>query len=395
MASTVDTLSMFSANATNDNATTLEFTTEGVSSNDDMTSLNDTMDVMGFVFDDMVQRYIIGVVFCLVSLFGFTGNTIVILAVVLSNKLQTRTNVFVVNLATADLLTCLASPFNAVALFSLNGWPLPEIICSLSGALFIVSLSCSITSLACISINRLILITKTLSTYQSIYTSKKIAAMIVFTWLYPLLICCLPLFGIGRWGYSFKFKICTQDSNVETSRTFSLIGALLVYPIPLLILFVCYFKIYRHVDAHIRTLTQKRASEVEMHDEPSTSSSRATPTSSSRATPSSPKSPKPTLKRSATQASLSRRQTAITKNLFFVMCAFIACLAPYAVSLVIRNSDPVVPWTFMIVIFNSAINPVIYGIKHPHFKKVFLHMFRCQYHQIPEPSNFLKRLSKR
>ena len=76
-----------------------------------------------FSLDDVTQRFIIGCVICLVGVFGFIGNIMVILVVILCKKLQTRTNAFVVNLATADLLTCTASPFNSVALFSLSGWP--------------------------------------------------------------------------------------------------------------------------------------------------------------------------------------------------------------------------------------------------------------------------------
>ena len=332
-----------------------------------------------FRFEDEIQRSIIGSVYCLVSVFGFTGNVIVILAVIFSKKLQTRTNAFVVSLAATDLLTCITVPFNAVALFSRSGWPLPDVICSLSGAIYFTSLSCSVISLAAIAINRLVLITKPADTYRSIYKPKNLAAMLVFTWLYPALVCCIPLFGLGRWGYSEKFKICSQDSSYKSSRIFSLVGAVLVYPIPLIILFVCYFKIYRHITSHIRKVTRKsREKGIEM-----AGTSGSCNDSSSKRFEIKP------------QTSFKRRQIAITKNLFYVMCAFVACLAPYAISLMIPPSDPVIPWTGMIVIFNSAVNPVIYGVKHPHFNKVFRCMFRCQYRMIPEPSSCLQKMRSR
>ncbi|XP_038073308.1 alpha-1D adrenergic receptor-like [Patiria miniata] len=324
-------------------------------------------DGRNFRFEDPVQRIIIGFVYSLVAVVGFAGNSMVILAVVLSRKLQTRTNAFVVNLAVADLVTCSTAPFTTLALFSMNGWPLPLIVCSVIAGLFYTSLACSIMNLALIAINRFVLITKSSKTYRSIYTPKKIAAMLVFTWGYPALVCCFPLFGIGRWGYSEKYKTCTQDTSYETSDLLSLLGSVIVYPIPLIILFVCYFKIYRHITGHMKKLSGKG---VELAD---------TANSTIASTGNSP-------------ASFSKRQVEITKNLFYVVCAFVLCLAPYAIALMIPPSDPVIPWTAMIIIFNSAINPIIYGAKHPHFKEVFRHMLRCRYHMIPEPSGCLHKI---
>ncbi|XP_071795151.1 alpha-1B adrenergic receptor-like [Asterias amurensis] len=343
----------------------------------DMTVIGTTItdgDGRNFRFEDETQRIILGCVYCLVAVFGLVGNTMVILAVVLSKKLQTRTNAFVVNLATADLISCLTSPFAAVALFSLNGWPLPGLVCSVSAAIYYISLACSIMNLTTIAINRYVLITKSMQTYQSIYTPKKIAAMMVMTWLYPVLVCSLPLVGIGKWGYSDKYKTCTQDTSAETSDLFSLLGSALVYPIPLIILFVCYFKIYRHITGHMKKMMEKG---IEMPD-----SSTASNSSTKR------------LRRRST-VKINKRQVEITKNLFYVMCAFVVCLAPFAIALMIPPSDPVIPWTGAFIIFNSAVNPVIYGVKHPHFKEVFRHILRCRYYMIPEPSTCLRKMSSK
>ena len=322
-----------------------------------------------FSLDDVTQRFIIGSVICLVGVFGFIGNIMVILAVILSKKLQTRTNAFVVNLATADLLTCTASPLNSVALFSLSGWPLPESICSIVAALYFTCLACSIVTLAAIAINRFILITKPTARYISIYTPKKTAAMLVFTWLYPALVCSLPLFGLGRWGYSKKYKMCSLD-NTQTYRynkLFAVLGSALVYPIPLFILIVCYFKIYRHITSHTKKMLDHG---IEMSVISTSASSEL---------------------QAHRSASFSKMQVEITKNLFYVMCSFVALLGPFAIALMIPASDPVIPWTGVLIIFNSAVNPVIYGAKHPNFKEVFRHIFRCRFHMIPEPSSCLQK----
>ncbi|XP_071794313.1 histamine H2 receptor-like [Asterias amurensis] len=353
------------------NSTGDTFVENFTTASDDILVTTPMGDGRTFRFEDYTQRAIIGSLVCFVALSGFVGNVLVILAVVLSKKLQTRTNAFVVNLASADLVTCLTAPFAAVALFSMKGWPMPEVVCTVAAAIGFTSLGCSIMNLAAISINRFVLITRSIGTYHSIYTPKKIATTLVFTWLYPALVCSLPFFGIGKWGYSDKYKTCTQDTSVESSDLFSLLLSALIYPIPLIILFVCYFKIYRHVTGHMKKMMGKG---IEMADTSNPSGASSTQLHKEPA------------------GSFSKRQVQITKNLFLVVCAFIACLAPFFIALMIPPSDPVIPWTGAIIIFNSAVNPVIYGVKHPHFKEVFRQMLRCRYHMIPEPSSCLRKM---
>ncbi|XP_038063249.1 alpha-1A adrenergic receptor-like [Patiria miniata] len=345
-----------------------------------MLSTGQTMLVDGrsFRFEDYTQRVIIATVTSLVTVCGIFGNCLTILAVVLSRKLQTKTNVFVTNLAVADLVTCLSAPFTVVALLSKDGWPLPELVCSLAAAIGYTCLSCSTITLAAIAINRYIIITKPMRTFQAVYTPRKIAVMLVLIWAYPILVCCIPLFGLGQWGYSDKYKTCTQDTTHETSDYFSLVGSVLIFPIPLVVLFVCYYKIYRHVTGHAKKMQQM---EVELTTTESVSGQNVGGSTHELR------------KRSSSMASsINRRQVQITKNLFMVVCAFVACLAPFAIALVIPPSDPVIPWTGMFIIFNSMVNPLIYGFKHPHFKEVFRRMLRCQCHMISEPSGILRKM---
>ncbi|XP_071794561.1 melanopsin-like [Asterias amurensis] len=346
--------------------------TPGTTFDEDLTT--DMMDrkstELEFSFEDHTQRAIVGSVFCLVAAAGLVGNSLVILAVVLSQKLQTRTNAFVVNLATTDLITCFGIIFSAVTLFSKAGLPIPESVCSIAGAVTFLGGACSILTLAAIAINRFVLITKSRETYWSMYTTKKTAAMLVFIWAYALSVCSLPFFGISKWGYSDRYKFCIKDDSAPNSGLYSVLYSALVYPVPLIILIVCYYRIYRHVTNQLKTLKETG---IEMDN---------TSTSCSESIRELHREP----------VNYSNRQVEITKNLFYVLCAFIVCLAPFAVALAIPASEPAIPWTGMIASFNSAVNPVIYGVKHPHFKEVFRHILRCRYHMIPEPSRFLQAM---
>ena len=80
------------------------------------------------------ERIGVAVLILVIFIFGLIGNSIVILAVVLSKELQTVSNVFVVSLAVADLCYCLLLPLsNATALLAPDGWPFEsEILCTMS-----------------------------------------------------------------------------------------------------------------------------------------------------------------------------------------------------------------------------------------------------------------------
>ena len=91
-----------------------------VASNDSMNT--DTSEVHGELLYSYGERIFIAICWLLITIIGTTGNSMVIIAVICSRKLQTATNVFVVSLATADLLTNLFVFWSVVALLSPDGW---------------------------------------------------------------------------------------------------------------------------------------------------------------------------------------------------------------------------------------------------------------------------------
>ena len=63
----------------------------------------------------LVERQVFAALCVLISVVGTVGNLSVVVCMAMSKKLRTVTNVFVVNLAVADLLSCLSLPWQAVA----------------------------------------------------------------------------------------------------------------------------------------------------------------------------------------------------------------------------------------------------------------------------------------
>ncbi len=195
-------------------------------------------------------RVIFAVIFLLFCISGTVGNSSVIIAVLLSRKLQTPTNAFVVSLAITDLITSVFTPFHAASLLSPNGWPLPDAkwLCTIAGFQTYNCVLGSLLSLAAISVNRYILITKPFKTYQKIYTPVNIGIMVAATWLLPSSL-YLSLKSIFNFGYNKKFFLCIENPLPQNEFAVILLEVVIILLV-LSIILTSYILVFRYVRQH-------------------------------------------------------------------------------------------------------------------------------------------------
>ena len=176
----------------------------------------------------------------------------VLLAVLFSRRLQTSTNVYLVNLSIADLLVSLVQPLQAVAMLGKDGWPLPDVICQMVSAVIITTVSCSVLSISMIAFNRYILITKRKETYQRIYSNKTLAAMVAFTWLYPVFTLVIPQTTgqHGSLGYDPQTRFCICNFMEPDTKVYIILGIFMSLA-SFSICVISYGLIYKHVKKHI------------------------------------------------------------------------------------------------------------------------------------------------
>ncbi|XP_072041855.1 uncharacterized protein [Amphiura filiformis] len=228
------------------------------------TSPRSNLTSIEFGFHDKWQRILLGSLLLIASLAGTIGNSLIILAVLLSRKLRSPTNVFVVNLSVADLLTCLALPWNIVALLSFDGWPLANWVCTCAAIVTYVPIFSSVSTLAAIAINRLLIITQPIRVYKKIFCNEVLITWIIFLWIWPFIFTVLPpLAGdFGSLGYNEKFHSCSSISSHKFSDDYDLLTALIIYPIPLIIIIACYIKIFIHVRRKEKKLARHKSSNI-------------------------------------------------------------------------------------------------------------------------------------
>lgn len=315
------------------------------------------------VYDYYWERIIYASLIALISIVGTLGNCLVIIAVCLSRKLRTKTNVLVVNLSVADLISCINLPWMSIAVLSENGWPLPDWICSLEGAVMILSIGCSLYTLGGIAVSRCCLITLSRARYHELFTTFNMAAMITFFWVVPIAVIAIAIsFGKGFLGYSERYSMCIWDTQHTYTKTFNVLLMVVFYPIPLGAISVSSYKIWHFVRSHTRRIATAM---------PSVSGGIGAGTTTT------------------SKSQFSKRQMAVTKNLFLIIAMFLVLMSPYGVILVVPGGEKLVPGFGVILLLNSCTNPFIYGTRHPDFKIAFRHLLRCKTNfQIARESSF-------
>lgn len=211
----------------------------------------------GFEFNSYPQRVLVAGILLIVFITGTIGNSLTILAVLLTRKLQNATNTFVINLAVSDLLACLFIPWSFAGLLNRREWPENlAFACSVAGGVLTVSVGCSFYTLASIALNRLVLITCSKHTYHTVFSAPALILWVLVIWAIPFCVVILPpIFGIGALGYNPKYKTCSDISvgyHDNASQSYDYIQAAGVFPVPLIVLLVSYCKILHYVWSHSR-----------------------------------------------------------------------------------------------------------------------------------------------
>ncbi|KAJ8024392.1 Rhodopsin, GQ-coupled [Holothuria leucospilota] len=301
------------------------------------------------------------VIMTAVAVTGIFGNTLLFLAYWLSRRLQTKTNIFVINLATADMLTCVFLSFSILLGASglANAWL--DSLCAVHMVALFIFTFCSMMTLAFISVNRYVLITKSKDTYERIYRKKFMFFFLCISWLFPILFVTTQLF-FGRhvlFGYDKTIQACTTGLGHPRSYLYEKLDLVYIFIVATIIVY-SYGRIYKFLRRHNKKMQNGIFSKLFRSERDGGTISAV---------------------------SLCQTQVNITKNLFFILLVFIICFGPLVIieALQIHN-DTAVAYSLTAAMVNSCVNPAIYGVKHPHFRQVLYCILSRRWSEIPEPA---------
>ncbi|XP_004847414.1 alpha-2C adrenergic receptor [Heterocephalus glaber] len=213
----------------------------------------------GAVWGPPPSQYSAGAVAGLAAVVGFlivftvVGNVLVVIAVLTSRALRAPQNLFLVSLASADILVAtLVMPFS-LANELMAYWYFGQVWCGVYLALDVLFCTSSIVHLCAISLDRYWSVTQAVE-YNLKRTPRRVKATIVAVWLISAVISFPPLVSFYRQPDGAAYPQC--GLNDETWYILSsCIGSFFA---PCLIMGLVYARIYRVAKLRTRTLSEKR-----------------------------------------------------------------------------------------------------------------------------------------
>ncbi|KAM3873872.1 putative G-protein coupled receptor 21 [Diretmus argenteus] len=194
----------------------------------------------------------------LLTVLIISGNLVVIFVFHCAPLLsQHTTSAFIQTMAYADLLVGVSCLFPSLSLLHhLQGLD-PKLTCQVFGYLVSVLKSVSMASLACVSVDRYIAITRPL-TYTSLVTPCRVRCCIALIWLYSALVFLPSFLGWGKPGYHGDVvEWCALEWKTRPAFT-TFIVALLYAPATLTVCFT-YANIFKICRQHTREISERHA----------------------------------------------------------------------------------------------------------------------------------------
>ncbi|XP_039475048.1 C-C chemokine receptor type 6-like [Oreochromis aureus] len=170
-------------------------------------NVSDYLDYDGFCLfhnNQNVVKVIIHSIFCIL---GLVGNSLVIVTYAFYKRIKCMTDIYLINVAVADLLFVLALPF--IVYNELWSWPMGQVACKLLHGSYSVNLYSGMLLLACISTDRYIAIAQARHRRWLSYSS----IICAIVWIFAILV-SVPTFYFYNWYEpSYMNGIIFDDDN--------------------------------------------------------------------------------------------------------------------------------------------------------------------------------------
>lgn len=185
-------------------------------------------------------------------LFTVVGNILVVIAVLTSRALKAPQNLFLVSLATADILVAtLVMPFS-LANELMGYWYFGKVWCGIYLALDVLFCTSSIVHLCAISLDRYWSVTQAVE-YNLKRTPKRVKCIILIVWLISAFISSPPLISIDS-----NSEISSQPQcELNDDTWYILSSSIASFFAPCLIMVLVYIRIYQVAKTRTRSMSGK------------------------------------------------------------------------------------------------------------------------------------------
>uniref|UniRef100_A0A1B6MBC4 G-protein coupled receptors family 1 profile domain-containing protein n=1 Tax=Graphocephala atropunctata TaxID=36148 RepID=A0A1B6MBC4_9HEMI len=290
--------------------------------------------------DQPTLYFITQVLYALVCIVGLFGNSLVIYVVLRFSKMQTVTNMYIVNLAIADECFLVGIPF-LIATMSLQLWPFGDIMCKIYMTTTSINQFTSSIFLTIMSADRYVAVCHPISAPK--IRTPMISKVISFSAWTASGFLMIPVFMYSQHLNDSCNIIWPESENLSGQTAFTLYSFILGFAIPLMLIMCFYVLVIRK----LRTVGPKNKSK---------------------------------------EKKKSHRK--VTKLVLTVITVYVVCWLPYWITQIALIYTPPKQCQshFAITIFllvgilsysNSAMNPILYAFLSDNFKKSFLKACTC------------------
>lgn len=193
----------------------------------------------------------------LLMLFTVFGNVLVIIAVFTSRALKAPQNLFLVSLASADILVAtLVIPFS-LANEVMGYWYFGKVWCEIYLALDVLFCTSSIVHLCAISLDRYWSITQAIE-YNLKRTPRRIKAIIVTVWVISAVISFPPLISIEKKGAGGGQQPAEPSCKINDQKWYVISSSIGSFFAPCLIMILVYVRIYQIAKRRTRVPPSRR-----------------------------------------------------------------------------------------------------------------------------------------
>ncbi|NXR59930.1 SSR5 protein, partial [Rhadina sibilatrix] len=280
-----------------------------------------------------IHKVLIPICYLLVCAVGLSGNALVIYVVLRHAKMKTVTNIYILNLAVADVLFMLGLPFLATQ-NAISYWPFGSFLCRLVMTVDGINQFTSIFCLTVMSMDRYLAVVHPIKSTK--WRRPRVAKLISATvWTFSFLV-VLPVIIFSDVQEDFQTCNMNWPEPVNVwSAAFIIYTSALGFFGPLLVICLCYLLIVVKVKSSgIRVGSTRRR----------------------------------------------RSERKVTRMVVIIVVVFVLCWLPfYTMNIVnlilILPADPILEglYFFMVVLSyaNSCANPILYGFLSDNFKQSF------------------------
>ncbi|XP_051765915.1 trace amine-associated receptor 13c-like [Ctenopharyngodon idella] len=256
-------------------------------------------------------------------------NLLVIISISHFRKLHTPTNLIILSLAVSDLLIGLVMPIEATRLIGMC-WYFGDTICGLYLIFISVLFSASLTNLVLIAVDRYVAVCHPLLYPQKITMTKTLTSI------------CLSWVCSSAYNTVFVFNSGYTDISQRTDVMifiWRVIDLLLGFIFPCMLIITLYLRIFYVVHQQVKVMNSLKGGKSVMDGSMK--------------------------KKSESKAALT---------LGIIVTVYLLCWIPYYVCSISVTSSTTINLLTWVVYTNSGLNPLVYALFYPWFKKTVKHI---------------------